>query len=313
MRLSMELHGRDGSNTLAPRTVAQGTVKSHHLKTFLAVASDGSFSRAARRVHVSQSTASLHIKELEEAVGTRLLDRAVDGVRPTAAGRVMITYAERLLGLEQEALSEVRAHAAPPQVVLRIAASTVPAECHLPRILAAFRQMDPVIEVSVQVMSSERSLAELRTGACDLAFVSRCEPSPDLKMAVFDYDETVLVGASELPDPVPATLRLVAREPEAGADPTIGGVLPEGLRPMLVVSTAEGVRRCVLHGAGHAFLSRLAVDDELQAGVLRQVPWPGTPARRPLYVVQSTRTPPSVAAAALTSLVLTSPPRRATM
>ena len=278
-------------------------MKSLQLRTFLAVTSDGSFSRAARRVHVSQSTASLHVKELEDAVGVRLLERASDGVRPTAAGRVMLAYAERMLALEQEALAQVRASAAVPTGLLRLASSTAPAEVHLPRILAAYRARWPAVEVAVRVSASDAALTALRAGDCELALVGWCTADPELACRAFADDEIVLVGGAHLPDPTPEALPLVAREPGSGTRAAVAGLVPDGLRPHLTVDSTEALRRCVLEGAGFAFLSRAGVADEVAAGRLRVVPWPGTPMRRSLFVARRERVPLSPAGEALLALL----------
>jgi DNA-binding transcriptional LysR family regulator len=63
--------------------------KENRLRTFRAVVQEGSLSRAAWRVHVSQSTASLHLRELEDELGVVVLDRSPEGARPTPAGEAL--------------------------------------------------------------------------------------------------------------------------------------------------------------------------------------------------------------------------------
>jgi DNA-binding transcriptional LysR family regulator len=278
-------------------------VKSYQLKTFLAVATEGSFSKAARRVHVSQSTASLHVKELEDAVGLRLLDRGNGIVTPTDAGRVMLTYAQRLLDLEQEALARLRVHHADPSDRLRIAASTVPAEVHLPPILAAFTRTYPDVEVLVDVTDSDGATARLVDGQCDLAFVGQPLIRSGIISRPFADDDIVLVGAPGHTDPKSSDFRLIARERGSGTQAAAGEIMPDGVRSQLVVGSTEAVRRCVLHGAGVAFLSRSVVDDDVQAGRMRVVPWPGTPLRRSLYVARLEHVAPSPALDAFLALV----------
>ncbi len=157
-------------------------MKSTHLRTFLAVATVGSFSAAARRVHVSQSTASLHVKELEADVGVQLLDRTRDGVVPTAAGRVMMRYAHQLLGLEREAVTDVRAHADLAVDALHVAASTVLGDVHLPPVLAAFANAWPNVQVAMRVTGSAAALTALRLGDVEVAFLGQ-RPTGDGRRA----------------------------------------------------------------------------------------------------------------------------------
>jgi len=278
-------------------------VKSYQLKTFLAVASEGSFSKAARRVHVSQSTASLHIKELEEAVGTRLLDRGNGVVSATAAGQVMLTYAQRMLDLEQEALTKLRIHRDAPTGALRIAASTVPAEVHLPRLLAAFTRQWPEVTINVQVSDSEGAATSLAKEECDVAFLGKPLHVSGIISRPFADDEIVLVGAAGGSDPDSTDFRLIVREDGSGTQAAAGEVVPQSVHPRLVVGSTEALRRCVLFGAGVAFLSRSVVEDDLAAQRMRIIPWPGTPVHRSLFVARLERITPSSAVDALLGLL----------
>jgi molybdate transport repressor ModE-like protein len=73
------------------------------LRTFVAVCDAGSFTKAAREVNLTQSAVSLHVKRLEDPVGSRLIVRNARGVRLTEQGEVLLSYARRILALYKEA------------------------------------------------------------------------------------------------------------------------------------------------------------------------------------------------------------------
>ena len=75
------------------------------LRTFTAVVDAGSFTLAAQRLHMTQSTVSQQLARLEEAVGLVLVDRSARPVEPTAAGERLLGYANRILALQEEARS----------------------------------------------------------------------------------------------------------------------------------------------------------------------------------------------------------------
>ena len=77
------------------------------LRSFLDVVETGSFTRSACRLHVSQSTISGRVQELEREVGQTLLTRLRGRVEPTAAGNELVGYAERILSLEKSALERI--------------------------------------------------------------------------------------------------------------------------------------------------------------------------------------------------------------
>ncbi|MCE9636770.1 MAG: LysR family transcriptional regulator [Planctomycetes bacterium] len=80
----------------------------HHLMLFHAVVREGSVSAAARRLGLTPQTISMQVKELEDAVGEELLDRSGREVRPSAAGRIVFGYAERVFAAGEDLIDAVR-------------------------------------------------------------------------------------------------------------------------------------------------------------------------------------------------------------
>src|SRR5512146_940489 len=119
------------------------------IETFLAVAREGSFSRAAKKLFRTQPAISQTVRKLEEEVGEPLFDRSSREGILTDAGQVLRAYAERLLNLRndaQDALVELRSlH----QGKLVIAANEFTALYLLP-VLANFRRLHPMIKITVQ-------------------------------------------------------------------------------------------------------------------------------------------------------------------
>ena len=123
------------------------------LETFLAVAREGSFSRAAKRLYRTQSAVSQTISKLEDELGETLFERSSREGAVTDAGRLLLRYAEELLNLRG------RAHAALKELrelqhgKLSIAANEFTA-LYLLRALHRFRRLHPTIHIEIQ-----RSLA----------------------------------------------------------------------------------------------------------------------------------------------------------
>jgi molybdate transport repressor ModE-like protein len=80
----------------------------HQLATLVAVAREGSITRASQRLHLSQPAVSAHIKALEEALGLALFERVPRGMRLTSDGRRILVQAERTLGAHHELVEEAR-------------------------------------------------------------------------------------------------------------------------------------------------------------------------------------------------------------
>ncbi|MGE3550744.1 MAG: LysR family transcriptional regulator, partial [Geobacter sp.] len=102
------------------------------LELFLAITDQRSFSRGAEVVSLVQSTASQHIRSLEEELGSRLFDRSKKGVYLTEAGRLFEQHARRICTDCDDARLAMRRFAGAEEAILRVGASTIPAACLIP-------------------------------------------------------------------------------------------------------------------------------------------------------------------------------------
>ena len=113
------------------------------LEVFVQVAKLKSFSRAAEALYLTQPTVSAHLAALEDDLGVKVVMRSTRSVALTPAGQVLYNYAAQILGLCERAEREVRSAASEVRGALPIAASTVPSQYLLPRVLARFRARWP--------------------------------------------------------------------------------------------------------------------------------------------------------------------------
>ncbi len=110
------------------------------LEAFSYVVETGSFSQAAKLLHVSQPTVSAHVTALERELGLTLIARTTREAGPTEAGRLLFEYAGRILALRRQADEELRRFATELSGTVTVAASTIPGRYFLPRMLAAFQK-----------------------------------------------------------------------------------------------------------------------------------------------------------------------------
>lgn len=283
------------------------------LRTFLAVLEHRSFVRAGEALGIGQSTVSFHVKALEQRVGVVLLERGRGSVGPTAAGRVLLPYAQRVVALVDEASARMDTRKKGEVGELALAASTIPGEYLLPPLLARFRREHPGIRLEMAVFDSEEALAALLAREVDLAIVGKRPRGRELVSEVFAHDEIVLVGPAESPFAplgklTPRELRevpLVLREQGSGTREAIARFLPHvhDSKHALRVGSTEAAKRCVQHGMGLAFLSRQAVASELAAGLFTVVELAGTPVRRTFYWARHRAVTPSAATQAFLALI----------
>lgn len=143
------------------------------LKTFVCVVDEGSFTRAAERVHRTQSTVSQQVRKLEELVGHSLLlrDRSGQNISVTEHGELLIHYARRLLALSSEAVEALAS-----DLDLEILRIGVPEDFDARRmavILAGFNRARPQARLETISGMSTDLKQKLSTGALDIALVKR--------------------------------------------------------------------------------------------------------------------------------------------
>lgn len=146
------------------------------LRTFLAVAETGSFTRAADIVGRTQSAVSMQMKRLEECLGEALFARGPRGVQLNRRGGQLLPYARRIVGLIEETGAALRS--TPLEGPVRIGVPEEYGPAMLPRMLATFAERHPAVEVTVRSETSEHHLAALEKDLLDLAVVFTSDRYP---------------------------------------------------------------------------------------------------------------------------------------
>ncbi|MGM4909532.1 LysR substrate-binding domain-containing protein [Rhizobium sp. 768_B6_N1_8] len=143
------------------------------LRTFAAVVDAGGFTRAAERVHLTQSTVSQQIKKLEANIGHTLLlrDKSTGGIQTTEEGEILLSYARRLLATAEEAMDVMRKPAAPKTVRLGVPEDF--AGRRLIDLLSGFSAASPHIRLDTVSGWSVELRRLLDTGEIDLALIKR--------------------------------------------------------------------------------------------------------------------------------------------
>jgi LysR family hca operon transcriptional activator len=202
-----------------------------HLRYFVAVAEAGSLTEAAgQRLHTSQPSLSRQIRDLEDEVGTALLNRGARGVDLTAAGRAFLDHARLALSQVDAAREAALRAAQPAKHTFALGFLTGQEMEWLPAAMHVLRDELPNIEVSVSSQYSPDLANALMRGKLDLAFL---RPEPDVTGLTF-----VIVAREPLLLVMPSDHRFAARERIAIAD-IVGEVF------ISVSNTAPVLRRVI--------------------------------------------------------------------
>lgn len=284
------------------------------LAAFVAVATEGSFSRAADRLHLTQPAISKRIAALEADLGAPVFDRIGRGVMLTEAGRALLPLAREILDGVAACRRAVADLSGPVSGPLALGTSHHIGLRRLPPFLRAFARTYPAVELAIRFMDSEEVCAAVAAGMLDLGVVTLpLEPAPQLETEPL-WDDPLLVMVApdhplaDLVDASPADLaRYPAILPETGtythtliaqAFARHGLTLPSGLQ----TNYMETIRMMVAVGLGWSLLPATLAGPDLVA-----MPVAGLALRRQLGLVRHRDRNPSRAMAAFCEL-LRAPP-----
>lgn len=266
----------------------------NHLAVFHAVAEEGSVTRAAERLCISQPAVSKQLRELEKTLSVALFHRLSKGVQLTDAGELLVGYSRQLFALEAEAERALRELRALERGRLRVGASTTVGVYLLPEICAQFSAQYPRIELQLEIANTQTIEQLWRANKVDVALVEGSLASNDAMAEVFLLDEMVAIASPQhsLLQETPITAARLCREPfvlrevGSGTRAVVEQVLTtQGLAAQSVMSlgSTEAIKRAVAAGTGVAIVSRLAIGLELSAGKLAVVPVVDLSITRPLH------------------------------
>jgi LysR family transcriptional repressor of citA len=252
-------------------------VDPRHLRSFLAVAEQGSFRRAAERLYLSQPTVTAHIQALEREVGAALLRRGGRAARLTPLGERLLPYARRILALEREAVEELRAWRLGYDERLRVVCSIFVAASALPRALRRLLEERPRVDVALRTAFSADVLRAVAEGEADLGLSRLPPPGQGLEGRQVVREPVVAVapaawGPVALGDAL-ARHPLLTHNHPGYWDRLLAQLQALGLtvRPM-EVRQVEVTRRLVEEGLGLSFLPRSAVEGSPGLQVLEVPP-----------------------------------------
>lgn len=141
------------------------------LKSFIAIAETGSFSRAAEQVGRTQAALSLQIRKLEDSLGCQLFERTSRSVSLTEQGEILLGYATQMLALQREAFSRL----SEPEIEgdIRLGTPEDFATHYLPDVLSSFRKHHPRVQLNVSCDLTLNLIDGFNRGEFDLILVKR--------------------------------------------------------------------------------------------------------------------------------------------
>lgn len=246
------------------------------LEMFRAVAEEGSFTRAAVRLHVSQSAVSRQLQLLESELGGPLLHRSVKGVTLTAEGELLLRTANRIHRDIREAVWEISETQKLKRGQLRIAGGGTVCLYVLPQLLKRFRALHKDVDLLVKTGSTTAVLQLLRNHQLDLALLTLPIIGTDLEVRSAIREELVVVTAPRHPLTQQKVIEakrlsdhpLVLFEPGSNTRMLVDQFFAEQQMPMNVAMETESVeiiKAMVASGLGIALVPYVAIASDMRS------------------------------------------------
>ena len=270
------------------------------LRAFLYAAEDLSFSKAARRMHLTQPTVSHHIKSLELEIGVELFDRSGSELQLTEAGRILQPWARKLIRQAIE-MSEMM-DSLQNKIVgsIRIACSTTTGKYLLPQLAARFHDLYPWVKITILSCTPDYVVPHLLEEDANLGVISREVSGDSIDCQEFFEDHIILIAPAEHPwaqrpfiEPTDILDEpFIVRERTSGTRRVMLDVLNrhdislDDLNVYLEVGNAEAIVETVAAGFGVSFVSRLAAACALDQGKIVEVPVADLDLRRKIFMIR---------------------------
>jgi len=272
----------------------------HQVHIFNIAAKTLSITKTAKKMHLSQPSVSIQIKDLEDSLNVRLFERINRKITLTDAGKVFYSYSEKLLNLIDEINAVMNEFSSGDVGKLVLGTSNTIGIYVLPKYLGYFKESFPKAEISMMILNKQEALEQCISGELDFAFLQDPPKHPDLHAEFFMKDELVIVcspkhrwaGRDHL------TIKMLTSEPEqiilreegSGTRGLIEYVLKRyGIERNVTMelSSSEGIKRAVEANLGVAVLSKNVIKTEVQNKSLVAIDIKDLNTKRDFYLVHN--------------------------
>ena len=255
-------------------------LENFRLKVFRAVCQHLNFRKAAEQLFLTQPAVTLQIKALENDLGIRLFDRTAHGVKITPNGKILLQYANMISMIVTKAEQQLCSADGRFSGELNLGVSTTIAQYVLPRLIGAFLEEHPRVQLSLHSGNTAEVVTLLINDRVSIALIEGPSRSPGIKIEPFMRDELVLIVPSDSESSQVSPQQLVSsnllmRERGSGSRQVVQSALEKAGFPLddfksvMNLDSTEAIKSGVVAKLGIGFVSRWAISKELELGALK--------------------------------------------
>jgi DNA-binding transcriptional LysR family regulator len=270
------------------------------LRVFVMAAEELNFSRAAQRLHLSQSAVSQNIQAIERTYGVELFVRHGRSVQLSEAGQVLLPMAREVLNsarLLEDVLINVKGEVTGE---LALGCATTSGRYFIPNMLARFQREYPCIRTRMSLMRRQAVMDGLLDQALNMGVVGRCVDHRELECQPLFDDRVIMIVPPQHPwtnltQVKPAEVLeqpFISRERSSGTFQELfdnlrrHGIDPDNLNVVMELGDAEAVQMAVEKGIGITFISEVMAARSLALGRVKKVVVQGFDVTQPVYLAR---------------------------
>lgn len=266
------------------------------LQVFRAVVFNKGFTRAGEDLHLSQSSVSLHVKHLEEELGCALFRRAGKRVMPTNAGRLLLSYTDRIFHDLENAVLAVREVNSIQRGTIRLGTGQTTLMYRLPAVLVAYRKKFPEMELFVESGTTEFMVNEIKNRRLDLAVAQLPITERGIEIASLGQEELAIIvphrhpasGKREVEPTALAQMSFILYKKQTAMESLIERycrTLGVDLRVAIRMDSPEAIKSMVRAGLGASIVPASAISNASWRRGLQVVRIKGRPLFRELVLL----------------------------
>jgi DNA-binding transcriptional LysR family regulator len=269
----------------------------HQLFVFTKVVEHKSFSKAAEDIFLSQSTVSSHIQALEKTLNMKLFDRVGREIILTPYGSRLYQWALKLLLLKDEAMLDLKEGMNELRGMIRVAASSVPGQFMLPKMIKHFRKQYPNVVFHIEQSSSKTVMDKVLNGAVDVGLLGEKFENDKLCFIPLLKEKLVLITSNHLVINEPVTMKgllkypFIMRNSGSGTNAILeqflkkSNISKDQLKIIAYTQSGQNLIQFVIEDVGIAITSEIAAKEYAKKQLLQMHEIAGFDEERYFYLV----------------------------
>lgn len=249
------------------------------LKTFVTLAEVKNFTKTAELLLMSQPSVSMHIKNLEKELQTKLFERSPKYLKITPTGEILYDRAKQMITIYEQTRQDILDHHNSIKGELKIGASFTIGEYILPSLLFDLQKEYPELELKAVIGNTEEIVQSVRLYKVDIGLIEGQTNEKELSVHAFMQDELFITASSNHPlaakqDVTMADLQnqtWVTREVGSGTREYLNHVIRSNglkVKSFLTISSNQGIKETLMTGIGLSLLSESVIERDVQHGNL---------------------------------------------